>query len=243
MKNKKIIFLFYITILSCFFVVWCEEIIQIPTLTTWVSYVDEFFTIGIFIYVFLRKKRLKNIKLLYVIILFSIIGLLSSYFSFGVNYISFLGAFNTIKPLLLYWSFENIVFSTRDVNYLFKLLHPLFYFILIFEIVDILIPSFRSNIGFIGHVSENRMGFRSIAGIMPRFTMITIMGVLYFYIYGYYYKISKRKQIISSIFILFSLRVKDIIAFLTTLLFAYNKKIHKKALMSIILACFFWHYT
>lgn len=236
-RHKKIIFLFYCAVISCILESIVEEILGLDSLSSVLSVIDELFVLGSCIYTWcICSCEIKYNKLLLLILLFCATGLLSSFFYKGINIVSFLGAFNTIKPLLLFWSFSLLTFKTSDINYLFKLFSLIFPIIIFFEFVDIVYPSFRSLVGFKYQISEERMGLRSIAGIMPRFTMATIMGVLYFYIY-WFYKKCKIKACLSVPLILFALRVKDIFAFAISAVLVFNKKVRLRNLFGAIIIC------
>lgn len=237
-RHKKLIFTFFCTIISVFLSSLSEELLGLDTLSSYLSYVDELFVLGLCIYVSLSGKmnRTAN-RLLGLICIFFIIGIVSSYLYKGIGIVSFLGGFNTIKPLLLFWALSVLTFGKGDIDYLFKLFSILFPIIIFFEFLDIIYPTFRSSIGFKLQVSEERMGLRSIGGIMPRFTMTTIMGITYFYIYSFYRK-SKPRALLSIPLILLALRIKDIFAFVVASILTFNKRIKLKNLL-IALAAFF----
>lgn len=237
-QHPRLIFTFFCTIISVFLSPLSEEILGLDTLSSLLSYVDELFVLGLCIYVGLTSKRNKTAnKLLGLICIFFITGIVSSYLYKGIGVVSLLGGFNTIKPLLLFWGLSMLTFGKGDIDYLFKLFSILFPIIIFFEFLDIIYPAFRSSIGFKLQVSEERLGFRSIGGIMPRFTMATIMGVTYFYIYSFYRK-RKPKALLSIPLILFALRVKDIFAFVIASMLTFNKRIKLKNLLISIAALF-----
>lgn len=236
--HKTITFLLFFAIISTFLSPLFEEIFELDTLSSLLSYVDELFVLGLCTYVGLTAKRYKTKnRLLGLICVFSFIGIVSSYLYNSISVANFLGGFNTIKPLLLFWALSALTFGKGDIDYLFKLFSISFPLIMLFEFLDIMFPAFRSSIGFKLQISEERLGFRSIGGIMPRFTMATIMGVTYFYIYSFYRK-SKPKALLSIPLILFALRVKDIFAFVIASMLTFNKRIKLKNLLIAIAALF-----
>ena len=232
--HKKLIFLFFCTIISIFLVPLAEEVLDLTTLASLLSYVDELFVLCLCMYAAFTTKKDKTAKrLLWFICVFLIIGITSAYLYDDISAANLLGGFNVVKPLLLFWALSVLTFSKGDIDYLFNLFSMLFPLIIFFEILDIVYPTFRSSIGFKLQISEERMGFRSIGGIMPRYTMATIMGVTYFYIYSFYHK-SKPKALLSIPLILFALRVKDIFAFAITSILTFNKRIKLKNLLIAI---------
>ena len=187
--------------------------------------VDELFVILLFCYSLFVYKTIKFESFEFVLVVFLIIGFLACYINGVPLLISFLGAFNIIKGMLIYICFRNIQFTLKEIVYVLKILCSLLPVIVISDLFDIIWPDFRSYIGYdANQVPEERLGITSVYGFFAPTSISFLCNTIYV-IYLVYFRKSKIPRYISSLLLFLTLKVKDTFAFVMVLFFSTAKRI------------------
>ena len=205
---------FTLIIISSFAVIF-EENIPIPIVSKILNLYDEVFVISTFLYTYIhRRGRFRNLTVAYLLLGFIIWGVLCGIKEHETISILLLGAFSTTKAILLYWCFSQFDFKWNQFISFLKKFDFLFYLTLLSYIFDLLIPTFRSDIGIVAQAEDVRGGMRSLGGLYNRFTVATLFGMI-FYLYYFYYSpkhtLNKIKSFLSLGFIVTTIKVKDIL--------------------------------
>lgn len=220
---------FFLLLLVTSFDLLFEENIRAPEIYSVMKAFDEVYVVLFFVFAFFVKRgRLKRVKLLKIMILFSIVGLVGNVFSRSSVDVCLMGLFTTIKPIMLYWALCQFDFEWLEFNSFLKKIDFLFPIIILSYILDLIIPSFRSDIGIVSQAVDIRMGLRSLGGLFNRFTIGILFALMYFVMYKYYIKKSKWKVYFAAFMIFSSLKVKDIAGFVFGNLFLFFHKFKKK---------------
>lgn len=212
-KNHTLIDLFFLTL----FLNTINEIFTYVhkglALGTVVSLVDEIFIVGIVLYTLVNNRRLCETRLLISLLCFICVGAIGNYLQETSIRVFLLGAFNTLKPLLLFCCFTQIDFEWEDFWHLMKRLSACFIIIAISYFIDFFTPSFRQSLGY--PELEVRVGFRTLGGLFVKQTNGILWALVYFVYYKYYCDSHpKWKYWISAAIIFVSMKVKDILGFL-----------------------------
>lgn len=197
---------------------------------------DELF-IGIFFILSLLKNRFRESKLLLWIIALFVVGTIGNLYNHTKISTIILGAYSTIKPMLLFWCLAQIDFTWKDFHKLRKLVCLIFPVVFVSYILDLFIADFRSYIGIVAQAVDIRMGMRSLGGLFNRFTIATLYALMFFCFYKYYdtNKTSKYKVLFADFMFLFSFKIKDIFGFILARSFYIFKRFKVKYI--IIVAC------
>jgi len=193
---------------------------------------DEFVVLIYFFYAFVLHAKRKKILLL-LILLFIISGCIGNIILRTPSITVALGAFNTLKPILLFWAFAQIDFEWRDLQYLFKLFCGLFYIVFVAYILDFLWPGFRDLFGRRMIEDAERGGMRALCGIFYRPTYATIWGLIYFLYYRFYTieKPIRWKYYFAISMQIFSLKVKDLLGFFAGIGSVFFKRISQSRIL------------
>ena len=215
MRSIKIIKLYYILLLVTSFDLIFYENCPIPSLYSFLKMFDEIFVAIFFCCALLRGKSKESSLLLWVFAFFIVGAVGNLHYGTKLSTIM-LGAYSTIKPILLYWSFVQYDFSWQDFHKFKKLICNLLPIIFISYVLDLIIPSFRSDIGIVAQAVDIRMGLRSLGGFFNRFTIATLYALLFYCFYSFYdeHRKNKYKILFADFMILSSFKVKDILGFL-----------------------------
>jgi hypothetical protein len=173
-----------------------------------------------------RKRILKGFDFAIAVLLFFLTGVLSGFLNDSEWKVTVLGAFNTIKPILLYWCFSQYEFKFKQFCSFLKKFEPLFWVTFISFVLDISITSFRPMIGITAQAVDIRDGFRSIGGIYTRFTFATLVALVLYINNRYYLPRNRFRYICSGIFIFLTLKIKDIAGFIMVWASSFVKKIN-----------------
>lgn len=229
MKNKKIIFSFYLLILVTSFDILLDENYSMPTFYSYVKMFDELY-VGIFFLLALSKQNKRELNLLKWICFLFLAGMIGNIRNHSALTTIILGAYSTIKPILLFWCLAQYDFVWADFHKLRKLICTIFPLVLVSYILDLLIPTFRSDIGIVAQAVEIRMGMRSLGGLFNRFTVATLYALMFFVFFKFYDNTKKRKlKILFSDFMFFSsFKIKDILGFMLARSFYLFKRFKVK---------------
>lgn len=240
MKSNKFLIdsYFWLLFITSFDLIFLENI-NIPSVYSVLKAVDEVYVVSLFAYTILLKLRsLRRLNILWCVLLFAIIGFVGNYYSKSTIMVSLMGLYTTVKPILLFWSFCQYEFTWEDFYRFCKKVNFLFPIIVISYILDILIPSFRSNIGIVAQSVEIRMGLRSLGGLFNRFTNGIVFALVYYIAYRYYVKSSKWKYYFSAFMVFASLKVKDIAGFCFGNVFLFFKSFKRKYIIWVSASMF-----
>lgn len=234
MKNRKIILSFYILLFVTSFDILFDENFQYPTVYSILKVFDELY-IGFFFIIAIFKNKQREFKTLVFIFILFLIGTVGNIKNHSAFTTVILGAYSTIKPMLLYWSLAQYNFVWKDFHKLRKLICAIFPLVVVSYILDLAIPSFRSDIGIISQAVEIRMGLRSIGGFFNRFTVATLYALLFYIFYKFYDKdkVSKIKIFFSDFMFLASFKIKDILGFMLARSFYLFKRFKAKYIVII----------
>ena len=233
--NCVVLMSFFLLLLITSFDLLFEENIRIPEVYSVLKVFDEVYVVLFFLFAFFVKKgRIEKVKLLKIMVLFSVVGTLGNVLSKSTMQVCLMGLFTTIKPIMLYWALCQFDFEWSEFNFFLKKIDLLFPIIVISYLLDLFIPSFRSDIGIVSQAVEVRMGLRSLGGLFNRFTIGILFALMYFVMYRYYIKQSKWKTIFASFMIFSSFKVKDIAGFVFGNLFLFVHKFKKKYVIIFI---------
>lgn len=226
MGHKYITISFYILILVTTFDILFQENYSIPWFYSAIKMFDEIYVGLFFVYTFLFKNSHKATPLLILLGIFFVIGAVGNYNYHSKLSTVILGAYSTIKPILLFWSFAQYKFIWKDLHSLLKLFGFLFPIVVISYVLDLFIPNFRTTIGTKAQAVEIRMGLRSLGGLFNRFTTATMFGLIYFLYYKYYSnkKFKIWRILFADFMFLSSLKIKDILGFIMARCFSFFKK-------------------
>lgn len=227
--NNIVLTSLFLLLIVTSFDLFFEENVHFPEVYSILKASDEVYVVLFFAFALLYKKgRIKRVKLLKLMILFSIVGAVGNVFSKSSIDVCLMGLFTTIKPIMLYCALCQFDFDWPQFNSFLKKIGYLFPVVVVSYIIDLFVPSFRSNIGIVSQAVEVRMGLRSLGGLFNRFTIGILFALLYFIMYKYYLKKSKWKVFFASFMIFSSLKVKDIAGFIFGNLFLFIHKFKKK---------------
>ena len=226
--NNFVLTSFYVLLIVTSFDLIFEENIRIPLVYSILKAFDEVLVVFLFVITLLAKRRLERVKLLKIMVLFSIAGMIGNVISRSTATVCLMGLYTTIKPIMFYWTLCQFDFEWDQFNSFLKKIGYLFPIVVVSYILDLIIPSFRSDIGIVAQAVDIRMGFRSLGGLFNRFTIGILFALLYYIMYKYYAKKSKWKVYFASFMIFASFKVKDIAGFVFGNLFLFFHKFKKK---------------
>ena len=194
-----------------------------------ISFVDELFVISLLLVSLFIYRNIKIELFEIILFLFLLIGFISCINNSVPLYTSLLGAFNIVKAVFVYICFKRLFFSFRDLIYFFKLICFLFPLLFFSEIIEILVPNFRNLIGFTtAQPPVIRAGIKPIYGFF-RPTQITFIASTVFFIYTSYFSLKRHSVFYRYICVamnIMTLKVKDNIAFIMSLIFSTKKRIN-----------------
>lgn len=180
MTNKHIINSFFILIFITSFDIIFQENMPIPWLYSTLKIFDEVYIILFLFYTIATTRGRNNKGILKWVFVFFIVGVVGNYMSHSSVKVTFLGAYSTIKSILLFWCLTQYDFSWDDFSQLKKMFMALFPIVALSYLFDILIPTFRSDIGIVAQAEDIRMGLRSLGGLFNRFTCATLYTLFFF---------------------------------------------------------------
>ena len=184
--------------------------------------VDELFVICLFLKSLFIYKTIKFGSFELFLVVFLIIGFLACYINGVPPLISFLGAFNIVKGMLIYICFRNIKFSLKEIVYVLKILCSLLPVIVVSDFFDIIWPNF---IGYdANQVPEERLGITSVYGFFAPTSISFLCNTIYV-IYLVYFRKQRLPRYISALLLFLTLKVKDTFAFIMVLFFSTAKRI------------------
>lgn len=229
MKNKYIITSFFILTFITSFDLIFQENIPTPWLYSILKMFDEVFIIFLLLYT-ITTRKIKNIVILKWTFVFFAVGVIGNYMSHSSVKVSLLGAYSTIKSILLFWCLTQYDFDWKDFHQLKKMFMFLFPIVALSYLLDMLIPSFRHDIGIVSQAEDIRMGIRSLGGLFNRFTCATLYALFFFLSTRYYDddNKSKSKSWISVFMYVSTFKIKDLIGFLTAFFIATLKRFKPK---------------
>lgn len=198
-----------------------------------ISLADEAFTVGLLLYTCLTRSKFCQRNTLIAVVCFSFVGLLGNLLcNTGVKP-ALLGLFNTLKPILVFWCFAQYDFEWVDFSRLMKRFCFFFPIIALSYIADFFTPEFRRFLGY--GIGESRGGFRSLGGLFVKQTNGTLWLLVYFIYYRYYASTKhKWKSWLSVMFILASIKVKDILGVLIGVSLTVAKKLKASYFLVIV---------
>lgn len=232
--NFKKLLIFILIVLLIFNETICDALS-----INFLSYADELFVLILFVYsivsILIRKTINKfSIYLLFFIILFSFVGILSCYLNSKFNFkLVILSNFLTIKFWLLLFSFCNISFSKNTRKSFKECLETIGKIVIVFALFNILFPNLFYKLS--PYTISHRFGFVCIISLFNhpgKYGWFMLFMAIYYY---NEYKNTKQKKfifnsIIFLIFSIFSFRTKVIIGVVVIVLYELiinNKKIIK----------------
>ena len=228
--NEKRIILFglYFAIFSQVLLGFSQDTFKIALFSTIFSYSDEIYSIILLIYTIFKKGFTEQKSILTLIILLWCVGLIS-----GIN-----SNFNLLTNSLGLCQYK---FSLSDFKYFINLFIAIIPFVIVFYVLDIVIPNLRQLLNFqrIGQTSDFRLGFRSLGGLFSIYTHASLFGLIYFIIYKYYKpKKSQRKwyQILGLLMIIATQKIKDIFSISVVYCLCKIKYVRPISILSIIIA-------
>lgn len=233
---KSYFLLFFITSFDIVF----DENIPIPVVYSTLKIFDEVYILLLFIYTICTSKVRNNNNVFYLVLIFFIVGVIGNYISNSSLKVTLLGSYSTIKSILLFWSLSQYDFNWDDFSCLKKMIMTLFPIVAISYLLDILIPTFRQDIGIVSQAEDIRMGIRSLGGLFNRFTNATLFALLFYIFSNYYFEEKKQKyKPFMSIFMFFStLKVKDILGYIIAYLTSRFNTIKIKHLVITIIVLY-----
>lgn len=228
-KNNLLLWSFFLLLIVTEFDLIFEENIPIPDVYSFLKAFDEVYVVLLFLYTICKKRGvLKNIIVLKVVLLFSVIGLIGNIFHHTSVIVAMMGLYTTIKPILLFWTLCQYDFEWNEFLHFLRLFGLLFPLIVLSYVCDIFIPSFRSDIGIVSQAVDIRMGMRSLGGLFNRFTNGILFALVYYVGYGFYLNAARWKCFFAAFMIVASLKVKDIAGFCFGNLFLFFHRFKKK---------------
>ncbi len=215
-KSKKDMLLtsyFLLLMVTSFDVIFLENIPS-PQIYSVIKLADELYIIVLFSFTLLSKKgRIPNEKLLLMVFLFCVMGFVGNARSQSTVKVALLGAFTTIKPILLFWSMSQYDFEWKHFYNFIKKFNFIFPLIVVSYIFDFFIPSFRRSIGIISQAEDIRMGMRSLGGLFNKFTNGILFALIYYISYRFYLRSAKWKYYFAAFMVIASFKIKDIFGF------------------------------
>lgn len=227
MKNKAILNLLFLTILSPIILGWCQETFHSSLLASVFSLVDELFVLFLLVLTLVTKKTKCNKKTALLIIALWIIGLLSGANSKFNLLINLLGGFNVCKSMILYWCLCQYFFTNNEIDNFVKKITQLLPFIFVTYIIEFFFTGFRPFLGFETQGLQYRNGLRCFGGIFSRFTYASLFGLLYYIIYTRFclLKTSTKKSYFGIFMVTATLKIKDIFGIIIVYICSKFKKI------------------
>lgn len=207
------------------------------------SYLDEFFILvclpALFLN-FLRGKEIKGKSVIIIITLLAFLGTASSFIQGVPPLIAVQGFLLMTKGLIYLLIFINIPFNKTDLNYIYKFIKGAALIILLFAVVDFLMPSILR--GFIGVGTSTDNKLLNLPSLQSLFVHPNIFG--WFMVLCGAYALAKYKAeqkinfvYIACLFFLFammSFRFKTVLAILFLLLVFYLSSGLKKSLVYLL---------
>lgn len=235
MTNKHIINSFFILIFITSFDIIFQENMPTPWLYSTLKIFDEVYIILFLFYTIATTRGRNNKGILKWVFVFFIVGVVGNYMSHSSVKVTFLGAYSTIKSILLFWCLTQYDFSWDDFSQLKKMFMALFPIVVLSYLFDILIPTFRSDIGIVAQAEDIRMGLRSLGGLFNRFTCATLYTLFFFLVTRYYsdVKMLKCKSLLSVFMYVSTFKIKDIIGFLIAFSISIFKKFKSKYIVLV----------
>ena len=140
--NEKRIILFglYFAIFSQVMLGFSQDTFKIALFSTIFSYSDEIYSIILLIYTIFKKGFTEQKSILTLIILLWCVGLISGINSNFNLLTNSLGAFNFLKGLIVYICLCQYKFSLSDFKYFINLFIAIIPFVIVFYVLDIVIP-------------------------------------------------------------------------------------------------------
>lgn len=224
MRNKFLIYSYFVTLLVTTFDIVFDENIPLPSFYSAIKMWDELYIGILFVFTLLYKKKKRNNYLLLLLGILLVVGIIGNISYHSSIKTIILGAYSTLKPILLCWSFSQYNFSWADFHKFKKLICSIFPLVFVSYILDLLIPTFRYDIGIVAQAEEVRMGLRSLGGLFNRFTAATMYALLFFLFYKYYDKKHKWRIIFADFMFFSAMKIKDILGFLLARSFTLFKK-------------------
>ncbi len=233
-KHKAIIFLFFIAIFSSTFYLFFQPS---PVAFTVVNNMDEIVVLLILLYAALfRFHHYKNTRIPLLLLGLFVVGFIGNLHMHTPMSTIFFGAFNIMKPILLFWALCQFDFEWDDLYFLFKLFEIFFPLIFISYVLDFLFPGFRALFGRQLLADRERGGFRALCGLFYRPTYASVWGIVYFVYYRFYAKSKPRKwkYVFALLMQISSLKVKDLLGLFSALAITFFKKISKSKVILLL---------
>lgn len=229
-----VLWLFNLGVFASTFNFFFEENIPIPIANRILNVIDELSITLILLITLMKGCFNRNRQFLICVILFSLVGLIGNVIHGTSLTVAVLGMFNTIKPLILFWSLCQYTFKWCHFYKIMKYYICFFPFIFVSYIFDIFFPGLLTYIGLKTQPDDYRMGLRCVGGLFSRYTYATIYGIIYYLYYSFY--APKKKmwiRLFSTFMVLGGLRIKDILGFLVGNTFIFFKRIKTSSLVII----------
>ena len=225
--NNKVLSLFFVTIFLSTVNEYFTYVYIGTLLGKVISLVDEAFVIWLLIHTLSTKSIHLNSTVKIGVVGFCLCGLLSNFLHGTSAWVSVLGLFNTLKPVIIFICFIQYTFSWNNFKLLMRKFEFFFPVIAIGFFIDALTPAFHQILG-IG-VPYFRAGIRVLSGIFVKETNCTLWALIFYIYYRFYRpneKKSKAKYVLAMIMTLFTFKVKDILGIVACYTFTMLKRVN-----------------
>lgn len=237
-KNRWLFF-FFIACLSPIVENATTEILKWDTVSSILSIVDELFVLSLLLASIFVYKIMTFSKSELYLILFWTVGLFSGLL-LDVSYITlFLGLFSTSKAIIIFLCFKRFDFTYDEIIRLIKWICTLYFFVLLFDLIELFYPELKNVIGYNPEkiTERTRAGLRTISGLLTA-THATLLGTFFYFAFTYYLKKNLFYRYSSAWIVLATVKIKDVFGFVMSVLLVVNKKL--KTVNLIIIAIIFY---
>ena len=223
--KKRIFILYLISLFTPILGSLSTEALHNVQLSKLLSIYDEIFVVLLLCYS-ISKCILRFDKDLILLLGFLSVGFVAGIANNVPYIVQLLGAFSTIKAIIIYLCFKQIQFNYSEIIKLFKWICYTFYIFVVFILLELFIPNLKSIVGYSADriTSRTRFGFRPLSGIFS-YTHVTLFASFFYFAFKYYLNRSKLYIYTSAYMIFATLKIKDIIGLLTSISFLFFKRI------------------